>query len=482
VKLKKSIIQTVKTTLNHIYNKNNTMFSISHDFTYLLYENQIYHIKENRLLKEEDMTYEFWLTFIKENLVSSYIHEISDEQKIKSIIREVTTSFSSNMSESFNTTHTIKVERVLDRDITKKNVIEVVDEALNLLNKENLLKESELNENWFTDGLDYVGNKISSGVNWLKEKGIDKFFEGLRSALFSWGGIALTAFLSATGGLTMGVGPTLVMTVWGAMLIYDVTDAITESDTSFGKIFNIFIDIIGVVTAGNGASAVAKNVGTNTAKVAAEGAAVAASKGVATKGLSGKIIEIFAALKSSKVGQIVGNVAKWLIGKLTNLFTRLTQAAKWFKDTFGSTLLYKGMTKVKKFLETIGRGLKQIFTTTKNTARAVSTKSQRAISSSLQNTKIGATNAHQAAQGLKTAAVQGGLTASLIHALGGDNSAFGDGGEAAMAMRKQREFEKQYADLGLEQMDDSQSNMSDAEYEEWSQKERERLRSKGLIS
>ena len=195
------------------------MFSISHDFTYLLYENQIYHIKENRLLKEEDMTYEFWLTFIKENLVSSYIHEISDEQKIKSIIREVTTSFSSNMSESFNTTHTIKVERVLDRDITKKNVIEVVDEALNLLNKENLLKESELNENWFTDGLDYVGNKISSGVNWLKEKGIDKFFEGLRSALFSWGGIALTAFLSATGGLTMGVGPTLVMTVWCAMLI-----------------------------------------------------------------------------------------------------------------------------------------------------------------------------------------------------------------------------------------------------------------------
>lgn len=432
------------------------MFSVSHDFKYLLYENQVYDIKENRVLREEEMTYNFWVNFIKENLVSSYVHEIMDEIKVKSIIREITTKFSRNISEGFNTVHTVKVERALSIDLTKENVSEVVEESFKLMNIDNLLTEAEFNEAWYSDWDDFKGavsgtasaawegakNLGKKSWNWLKEKGIDSFFEGLRSALFSWGGIAITAFLSATGVATGGIGPALVMIVWGAMLIYDVADALSESDYSFGKVFNIFIDIIGVTTAGNGASAVAKTAGTNTAKLATKGAAEAASKGVATKGLSGKIIEVFAALKSTKVGQIVGRAVTWLTTKLTGLFRRLTQAAKWFKDNFGSTFLYRGMTKVKNFLQTIGSGLKQIFTTTKNSARTASTNFKRGVSQKLQAKGVGATASQEMARGLKTGIVQGGLTAGLIHAVGGDNSAFGDGGEMAMKVRREKELSK----------------------------------------
>ncbi|NDB79480.1 hypothetical protein EB155_06405, partial [archaeon] len=182
-----------------------------------MYENQVYNIKENRVLREEEMTYNFWVNFVKENLVSSYVHEIMDELKVKSIIREITTKFSRNISESFNTVHNVKVERVLNIDLTKENVSEVVEESFKLMNIDNLLIEAEFNEAWYNDwddfkgavsdtasaawdGAKYLGNKYmeynKKAWNWLKEKGIDSFFEGLRSALFSWGGIAITAFLS----------------------------------------------------------------------------------------------------------------------------------------------------------------------------------------------------------------------------------------------------------------------------------------------
>jgi len=178
------------------------MFSISHDFKYLLYENQIYNIKEDKVLREEEMTYDFWLNFIKENLVSTYTHEIMDETKVKSIIREITTKFSRNISENFNTIHTLKVEKILSIDLTKENISEVVDESLKLLNKDNLIIESEFNENWFTDaassaweGAKKLGNAYleynKKAWSWLKEWGIDKFFKGLSSALFSLGGISL---------------------------------------------------------------------------------------------------------------------------------------------------------------------------------------------------------------------------------------------------------------------------------------------------
>lgn len=489
------------------------MFSISHDFTYLLYEDQIYHMKENRLLKEEEMTYDFWLTFIKENLVSSYVNEIMDEVKVKSIIRGITTSFSRNISENFNTYHSLKVERTLSINLTKENVSEVVEESFKLMNMDNLLTEAEFNEAWYNnwndfkgavsdagkavydagkavvdtavdgvkaiggavwDGFEWVGKQFSNAWEWLKEVGIKTFFEGLRSALYSWGGIAVQTFLSSIGALTAGIGPAINMIVWGAMLIYDLTNAIAESDWGFDSIFNIIIDIIGVVTTGPGAGAVVKAVGGSVAKVAAKGAQIMKAAGAPIQGAAGKFVQVFAGLSKTSVGRTIGKVVTWLTSKLSSLFSRLGKAAQWFKDTFGSSFLKRGIDKVSKFLSKISNGLSTIFKTTKSGAQAVSKASTDTMTKGLQSTGVKSATAKTLSTATKDAVKQGAIAAGIIGALGGDMSTFGDGGEAALAAISQKEMEKQMAALGIENFDnvemtpDQLAQSSDDAYDELS--------------
>jgi len=450
------------------------MFSISHDFNYILYENQIYDIKEDRVLREEEMTYDFWLNFIKENLVSTYIHEIMDETKVKSMIREITAKFSRNISESFNTIHTLKVEKILSVDLTKENISEVVDESFKLFNKDNLITESEFNENWFTDAASSAWEGAKKIGNSLKELGIDKFFEGLRSALFSWGGIALQTFLTATGALTGGIGPAINMIVWGAMLIYDLSNSILENDWGFDSIFNIVIDIIGVVTTGPGAGAVAKLVGGSIGKFAAKGAQIVKAAGTPIKGAAGKFVQVFAGLSKTSVGRVIGKVVTWLTTKLSSLFSRLGKAANWFKEKFGSSLLKRGIDKVNSFLTKISDGLTRVFTVTKSGAQAVSKASTNTMSKGLQSAGVKKGSADVLAKGAKSAAVQGGVAAGIITAVGGDTSMFGDGGESAMAMKQQKEIEQEMIALGVNQFDNIEmtqyqlQSSSDEAYDELS--------------
>jgi hypothetical protein len=95
-----------------------------------------------------------------------------------------------------------------------------------------------------------LGDKISSGFTFLKEKGISWFFEQLRTALQSWGGAAVQTFL-ATFGSAVG-GNVILVIVWGAMLAYDLYRGIQgEWDWA-----NLLIDLIAVITTGPGAKVI----------------------------------------------------------------------------------------------------------------------------------------------------------------------------------------------------------------------------------
>jgi hypothetical protein len=94
--------------------------------------------------------------------------------------------------------------------------------------------------------LDKAKSAISGAVDYVKQKGIPWVMENLRSALFSWGGAAVQTLL-ATIGAPFG-GNIVLYVVWGAMLAYDVYEAI-QGRPNYA---NILIDIISIATFGVG--------------------------------------------------------------------------------------------------------------------------------------------------------------------------------------------------------------------------------------
>jgi len=407
------------------------MFSISHDFKYLLYENQIYNIKEDKVLREEEMTYDFWLNFIKENLVSTYTHEIMDETKVKSIIREITTKFSRNISESFNTIHTFKVEKVLSVDLTKENISEVVEESFNLLNIDNLITESEFNENWFTDAASAVGGYIKQGFNYLKQKGMDTFFEGLRKALYSWGGVAVQTFLSMTGGLTFGIGPALNLIVWSLMLGYDILNGFTTGEWDY---LNIVIDIVCVATmgAGSAVAGVTRKLGTNILR--RKGAELMTKAGIkGTAGSQGGIIQAFAGLSTTAVGRTITSVVGKLVNGLKKYFLDpLVKAGKWFAEKFGSSLLSRGIQKVGSWMTTLANGLKVLLTPIKNGWKGVTGAVERGATKAASNVGASTKNALEIGKATRSATVSGGIAYGIEKSLGGGEMQYSE--EEFMAM------------------------------------------------
>jgi hypothetical protein len=160
----------------------------------------------------------------------------SDREKDKFLI-EFETKFSNNL--------------IMENQDTESNLSNIRNSWNFIIDKINILKEED---SWFDSAKSgvksagkYVSDKVSSGFKYLKEKGIDWFFEQIRAALQSWGGAAVQAFL-ATFGAAFG-GNVILVIVWGAMLAYDIYKAINGEFVWC----NILIDIIGVITTGPGA-------------------------------------------------------------------------------------------------------------------------------------------------------------------------------------------------------------------------------------
>jgi hypothetical protein len=95
--------------------------------------------------------------------------------------------------------------------------------------------------------VDYLKN----AVNYINQNGISAIMEGLRSALFSLGGVAVQTILAFTG-----VGAIVNDVAWGILTLYDAYQYFTNGSTN--SLFNLIIDIICLVTAGT-LSGVLKN-------------------------------------------------------------------------------------------------------------------------------------------------------------------------------------------------------------------------------
>jgi hypothetical protein len=92
---------------------------------------------------------------------------------------------------------------------------------------------------------------LNNAINYINQNGISTIMEGLRSALFSLGGIAVQTILAFTG-----AGAIVNDVAWGILTLYDAYQYFTNGSTNY--LFNLIIDIICLVTAGT-LSGVLKN-------------------------------------------------------------------------------------------------------------------------------------------------------------------------------------------------------------------------------
>jgi len=223
---------------------------LSHNGRYIMYENMLYDISSDSVINIESTDILFWLNLLKENSEQSYKSLLTKYTEIQKLVRETV----------------YNVSNIFDVKEQDKFLLEFESRYSNKLITENENKEdniSIINSSWefIIEGvssfllsineqeqgvISKVTNKISSGFNWLKEKGIGWFFEELRKALYSWGGAAVQTFL-ATFGSAFG-GNVVLVIVWGAMLAYDVYLAI-QGDVNW---VNLLIDLVAVLTTGPG--------------------------------------------------------------------------------------------------------------------------------------------------------------------------------------------------------------------------------------
>lgn len=93
-------------------------------------------------------------------------------------------------------------------------------------------------------GVNWVKDKLSKSLNYIKEKGVGFIFENLRKALMSGVGTAIQLALSFTG-----AGVIVNEVAWGLMTVYDAYQYFVNN--AVGSLTNLIIDIICLMTAGS---------------------------------------------------------------------------------------------------------------------------------------------------------------------------------------------------------------------------------------
>lgn len=289
---------------------------LSHNGRYIMCENTLYDIATDTTLNVNSTDIGFWVTFLKENSEQSYKNSLTKYSDIQKLIRETSYYISNFFTGIEKDTFLFEFEsKYSNKLITEDTNIEVNLDKLNsswnfIIGKLNTINEQGT--------LSKISDKISSGVNWVKEKGIDWFFEGLRTALFSWGGAAVQTFL-ATYGAAAG-GNVVLVIVWGAMLAYDIYRGI-QGDWDW---VNILIDLVGVVTTGPGA----KVMGNLFKKL-----------GVMGKNLPLK--EIITKLGTTKMGTKIVEFVNLIVSKTSTIIKFVSTGINWLSSRLGIKNLTK---------------------------------------------------------------------------------------------------------------------------------------------
>jgi hypothetical protein len=187
---------------------------------------------------------------ILENLVQEVTDLLNFHEKIHTYVLS-TLDFENGKKylEEIKSVYFSKSSNIINENYVNKSYLfieDLIQDVKNtFLNTFDFLHEEE-NKSWFQKATD----KVKSGVNFLKEKGLTWFFENLRTALTSWTGAAVQAFLLGIAGPTAGITTGIIIIVWGAMLAYDLYMGISKNEWNW---INILIDVAALITSGPGA-------------------------------------------------------------------------------------------------------------------------------------------------------------------------------------------------------------------------------------
>jgi hypothetical protein len=295
---------------------------LSQNGKYILANGMVYDISLDESVSINDLSFGFWFDFIKENSISSLFNKTKTTLEIQKILRETVY----NISEIFDTDSKLNIlieyETKFGNNLlieSEENLSSIINETFDFV-KSKLLSYGILSEqswwdktkNFVSSTAKKVSDKVSGAWNWVKEKGAGWFFENLRSALFSWGGAAVQAFLSS--GATAGIGNVVLVIVWGAMLAYDLYLAVGGNVNWV----NLIIDIVGIATTGPGAKIVGE-----------------AFKKLGIFGKKLPLNSILETLSKSSIGKWFVGIIEMAVKGLSGIANTLTKGITWLAEKFG---------------------------------------------------------------------------------------------------------------------------------------------------
>jgi hypothetical protein len=209
-----------------------------------MYGETLHDLYLNEFHKIDELSFEFFIKFLKESTIGTYKNGVKDISDLNNFLREtiynISNVFDSKTKDSFIMEYELKYSNELLK--------EGIEDYTQHIEKTWSFVDSKLNQKGLYEQslLDKAKSAVTGAFDYIKQKGIPWVMENLRAALFSWGGAAVQTLLG-TIGAPFG-GNIVLWVVWGAMLAYDIYEAI-QGRPNYAY---IFIDIISIATAGVG--------------------------------------------------------------------------------------------------------------------------------------------------------------------------------------------------------------------------------------
>lgn len=310
---------------------------LSNNGHYLINNERIYFAKEQKSYLFEDLDPMRWLDVLSENSQFSLKNNLIEIKELFSTHRKITYQLFEDLS----------------LDEKSHLMLEYESKFGNML----LTEDIETAEGFLGNAWDWTKNKVkSAGGFWLKT-GKDvlqcvtkgncvPFFEDYREMLFSPAGIALDAFLMATG-----FAAPAPMIAWGIMLLWDVYLLISGSP-EFSWL-NLIFDILGV---GLGVFAKAAR-------------SIFTAAGLVGKTAGKTLPEVITmAMKNPETAGVIKKIVPIAKNGLPKVMDKLNIGAKFLSEKLNATWAGKALNSVSeqlgKILESIGVSSRKVGVTT----------------------------------------------------------------------------------------------------------------------
>jgi hypothetical protein len=219
---------------------------LSHNGRYLAVGDTLHDLSVMESYNVSDLSFGFWIQFLKENTIGTFKNKVKGNNELNNFLREfvynISELFEGKNKDSFIFEYELKYSNTLIKEGVENQLETIENLWLYIENKLITSNILEQEDSW----LDKAKKSVSGAFDWVKEKGVAWVMENLRSALYSWGGAAVQTFLG-TVGAPYG-GNVVLWVVWGAMLAYDIYEAISGRP----NYANILVDIISIATFGVG--------------------------------------------------------------------------------------------------------------------------------------------------------------------------------------------------------------------------------------